>query len=162
MYSIDAVLQELDKLHISYRLCRHPAVFTMEEMNKLDLHKQGCIVKNLFLRNANGKQHFLVVIKEDKKADLKDLRTQLGCTPLSFASEERLEKYLHLTKGSVTPLGILSDESREVCVVFDRDLEGEKNVGVHPCDNRATVFLSFADLKKLMETHGNETRFVEL
>ena len=28
-------------------------------------------------------------------------------------------------------------------------------IGVHPNDNTATVFLSFADLRQIIENHGN-------
>ncbi|PBG31211.1 hypothetical protein BGU85_26930, partial [Clostridioides difficile] len=42
------------------------------------------------LRDAKGKEHFLVVLGKDKKADLKDIRQQIDSKPLSFASEERL------------------------------------------------------------------------
>jgi len=155
------VLEQLQRLDIPYRLFEHPAVFTIEEMDQLGLQAQGTIVKNLFLRNANGKQHYLVVLREDKRADLKQLREQLGCTPLSFASEERLQTYLGLSKGAVTPLGIVNDSSRTVCVAIDRDLAEEESLGVHPGDNRATVFLSFADLQRLIQSHGNQIRFVD-
>lgn len=78
------------------------------------------MVKNLFLRDAKGKRHFLVVLDKDKRADLKALQEQLSCSKLSFASEERLKKHLGLSRGSVTPLGILNDAQGMVELVFDR------------------------------------------
>lgn len=79
------------------------------------------------------------------------LHTLLGTSKLSFASEDRLMRYLGLTKGAVTPLGILNDHDHAVEVVLDRDLEKHPRLGVHPCVNTATVWLAFSDLRRLIE-----------
>ena len=164
MTSREKALAALDGLHIPYRLVEHPAVYTIEEMQALGWpdEQMRCVCKNLFLRNANGKQHFLVVLREDKRADLKALRKELDSTALSFASEERLYKYLGLTKGSVTPLGVLNDDTCTVTVAFDGDLVDAPCLGVHPNDNTASVFLSYQDLKSVIEQHGNEIITVNL
>jgi Ala-tRNA(Pro) deacylase len=101
------------------------------------------------------------VLRKDKKADLKELQAQLGTSRLGFASEERLQKYLNLTKGAVTPLGVLNDETRTIEVIFDRDLDGQACLGVHPNDNTATVWLSFESLVKFVADHGNTFRFAD-
>lgn len=164
MTNREKALSALDAQHISYRLVEHPAVYTIKEMQALGWPEEQmrCVCKNLFLRNANGKQHFLVVLREDKRADLKALRSELGSTALSFASEERLMNCLGLTKGAVTPLGILNDDAFAVTVAFDRDLVGAPCLGVHPCDNTASVFLSYEDLKAVIERHGNRLLTVNI
>lgn len=154
--------QRLDELNIEYEMIQHSAAFTIEDLETLEIKNKGDIVKNLFLRDANGKRHFLVVVENTKKVDLKKLRRQLECTALSFASEERLEKCLQLTKGSVSPLGIINDANCAVEVVFDKDLVAKEKIGVHPNDNTATVMLSFEDLKKVIEHNGNKIYFVEI
>lgn len=156
------VIEKLDELKIAYELMHHKAVYTIEEMDEAVPVNNESIVKNLFLRDEKGRTHFLVVLSKYKKADLKSIRSQLGCSALSFASEERLFQHLGLTKGAVTPLGILNDEVRAVIVVFDKDLVDKEKVGIHPNDNTATVFLSYADLKRVIEQHGNEICFVEI
>ena len=83
-------------------------------------------------------------------------------TKLSFASAERLVKYLNVEQGCVSPFGVLNDEERNVTVVFDSVLQGENMVGVHPNDNTATIWLSFADLYHLIKEHGNEINVVVL
>lgn len=110
----EKVLKKLDELNIHYKLIDHPAVYTIDTMDELHLNKNGHIVKNLFLKNSNGKKHYLVVLKGDKKADLKSIKSQINSTALSFASEERLEKHLGLSKGAVTPLGIINDDEHLV------------------------------------------------
>ncbi len=158
----EQVFKVLNALNIDYQLINHPAAFTVEDMDKMDMNRYGDGCKNLFLRDDKGKRHFLVVLHKDKNADLKSIQEQLGCTRLGFASEERLFKYLHLRKGEVTPLGIINDADASVEVVVDKDLVGKNKLGVHPNDNTATVWLSFDALKKIIEQNGNKIHFVTI
>ena len=103
-----------------------------------------------------------MVLDKDKRADLRTLQEQLGCTKLSFASEERLEKYLSLSKGAVTPLGILNDSQGAVELVFDRDLAGRQRLGVHPNENTATLWISFENLKKVADATNHPIQYVTL
>lgn len=150
----------LEERGIPFRWVDHPAVYTIEEMEALGLEDMQEIAKNLFLRDAKGKRHFLVVIRADKRADLKQLGELIGAGRLSFASEERLEKYLHLKKGAVTPLGILNDADRAVEVFFDEDFLQRDVIGVHPNDNTASVYLAPQDLLEIIRTHGNVLQVV--
>lgn len=156
------VYEKLDELGIEYCLTHHEAVYTIEEMDNLGISKEGDVVKNLFLRDAKGKRHFLVVLDKDKKADLEGIREQLDSTALSFASEERLNKYLKLTKGAVSPLGVLNDLDCMVEVYFDKDLIGKEKLGVHPNDNTATLWVSYHNLKKIIEATGHKIEYIEV
>ena len=149
----------LDQKGIPYERMDHEAVFTMEAMDQAGITKKGCVCKNLFLRNANGKQHYLVTAPEHKRVDMKQLAQEIGSSRLSFASPERLEKYLKIQQGSVSPLCILNDESKSVIFVADEDLREEKEIGVHPNDNTATLWRSFGDLAGLIQEHGNQVLF---
>jgi Ala-tRNA(Pro) deacylase len=71
-------------------------------------------------------------------------------------------KYLKLTKGSVTPLGIINDEEKAVEVVFDSSLVDRDQIGVHPNDNTATVMLSYQDLYKIIKAHNNQIHIIDL
>ncbi len=144
------VYDALDKLNIKYEAVEHEPVYTMEDMDRLGLSKKGTLCKNLFLRDAKGKRHFLVTADENTKVDLKDLGRKLGAGNLSFASEERLEKYLGLKQGSVTPFGLMNDTSHAVEFFIDKSLSRCKSLGIHPLENTATVFLSFKDLDKFL------------
>lgn len=162
MSAQEKVFEKLNELNIKYEVMNHPAVFTIEEMDALNITNQGDVCKNLFLRDEKGKRHFLVVLDKDKKADLKSIQKQLGSTRLSFASAERLDKYLKLQKGEVTPLGVINDEECAVEVVFDNDLVGKTKLGVHPNDNTATVWISFEDLKKVIDQNGNKIKYLTI
>ncbi len=140
----------------------HPPVYTIEDMEELKITEHGEVCKNLFLRDAKGKRHFLVVLGKDKQADIKSIQAQLGCTRLSFASKERLQKYLQLQKGAVTPLGVINDPEAAVEIVLDSSLEGKEQLGFHPNDNTATIWISYGDLIKFIRMNGNNIYNIEI
>ena len=80
------IYDELKKMNIKYEVVEHEPVYTMEDMDRLGLPEKGILCKNLFLRDAKGKRHFLVTCDEKKKVDLKSLARQVGVNALSFAS----------------------------------------------------------------------------
>lgn len=155
-------LAQLDKLSIPYEMEEHPAAATIEELDRLGLKYPDYIAKNLFVRDQKGKRHFLITICGHKHADLRALGERLGSGKLSFCSAERLQKYLGLVQGEVSPLGVVNDSNAMVEVVFDKVLEKQPVVGVHPCDNTATVYLKFSDLHKYVWQNGNEILMVEV
>jgi Ala-tRNA(Pro) deacylase len=157
-----AVYDKLDSMGITYEACEHEAVFTIEDVDKAGAFDKGMGCKNLFLRDGGGKRHFLLVAEEHTEVDLKDVRAQLGCSRLSFGSEERLWNCLKLTPGSVSPFGVINDTECKVEVVFDKQLVGQKLLGFHPNDNTATVWISFDDVKRVVEDNGNDVYYVEL
>ena len=159
---MEEILQRLKELGIQYELIEHKAVFNMEEMDALgkDFFKGATICKNLFLRDQKGKRHFLVTMKEEKQANLAEIAKSCLATKLSFASEERLKKYLNLTPGAVTPLAIINDEQKAVEVILDKDLFKEEKIGVHPGVNTATVIISPADLEKYIKVNGNKLKMM--
>lgn len=155
-------LQKLEEMNVPYKIINHKAAYHVGDLDGIEFEHKDDVVKNLFLRDAKGKRHFLVVLEKNKKADLKSIRQQLDCSALSFASERRLDKYLKLTKGSVSPLGIINDTQSDVEVVFDKDLVDKDVLGVHPNDNTATILISFKDLEKIIRANGNKIYYVEI
>lgn len=139
----------LDKLEIKYELLEHEAVYTVDEAKELDNMLEGIGCKNLFLTNKKGK-YFLVMIYEDKRANIKEIESLVDCKHLSFGKEEDLKEVLGLEAGSCTPLGIVNDKENKVVLVFDKDLV-DKKVLCHPNKNTATLSLEFSDLIKFIE-----------
>ena len=156
------VLNKLDELQIKYQLIKHIPIYTIEEANNLDIENKEYIVKNLFLRDDKKRNYYLVVIKSHKKVNLNDLMLKINSRRLSFASSDDLNKYLNLKKGSVTPLGILNDKNKVVTIIIDEDILKDNLIGVHPNDNRATIFIKTKDLIKLIELHGNLIKYVKV
>ncbi len=158
----NAVCQYLDSLKITYERHDHAPIFTMEEIHEADLDPNGYIAKNLFLRDGAGKRHMLVTIADGKNADLKVLRSIFQSSRLSFGSEERLFDRLKLTKGSVSPMGLMNDPEKTVEFYFDKDLLKNPLIGIHPNHNSATLFLSPEDLIKAIESTGHEIVYIEI
>lgn len=155
---IVALLQEKG---VSFELAEHPPVYTIDEMLALSLPHPKDIAKNLFLRDDKKQNYYLIVLREDKKADLKKIRSVLSARPLRFASEEDLEAYLGVTTGAVTPFGLLNDIEHKVKACVDKDLK-RGLVGVHPNENTATVYLQAKALVELLQEQGADIDFESL
>ena len=158
----EKVLSFLGQAQIPFEVSSHAAVYTMDEMETLGLDRLGPIPKNLFVRDGKGRQHFLVTAAKDTAIDLKKLGELLGVKKLSFASAERLETYLGVTAGCVSPFGVLNDAENAVTVVFDSKLVGLPKLGVHPNVHDATVWLCFEDLCKAIRLAGNQVQILDL
>lgn len=144
----------LDSYHIVYEPYEHDAAYTIEDLDEMNIPHKEWIVKNLFLRDDKKRNYYLVTIPGYKTIDLKKLSEKIPSRKLSFTNEDSLFELLALKKGHVTPFGILNNTQKNVIVVFDKVLQGQK-IGIHPMENTATVFLDFENVVKLIEEHGN-------
>ncbi len=162
MNSRENIFEKLHELRIPFELVEHAPAFTMDEYNALGFNPNDEICKNLFLRDYKGTRHMLVVLKGSKHADLQLIRGEVDSSKLSFASDARLARFLDVKKGSVSPLGLLNDAAGVVEVYFDEDLKDAPRLGFHPNDNTATVFLSFSDVQKYIESTGHTVRFLKV
>lgn len=160
-YGMDEVLGMLRSKGIAFEETRHPPVYTVDDMLALDMPHPDRIAKNLFLRDDKKRNYYLVVSREDRKVDLKALREVLGSRPLSMASEADLWEFLKLTKGSVTPFGVLNDDDGRVEVTIDSFFEGGV-MGIHPNDNTCTVWIGSGDLVSVISDRAKSVRFAEL
>ena len=157
-------LAQLDARGIHYRVIYHSPVYTIEEMEQLELNQYGEIAKNLFLRNANGKTHYVVSMLKDKHPDIQaDIRGQLGCSRLSFAPPEYMEKYLNCTPGSASVLGLVFDTECNVRLIIDRDLLNESVIGCHPCINTSSLAINREKIiEKIIPATNHTPTYVEL
>lgn len=159
----EKVLEKLKELNIEFKEITHAPVYTIEEMNALGNIFEGAkICKNLFVRDQKGKRHFLIIVPEEKRVPLSEISAKIGSTKLSFASEERLMKYLKLTPGAVTPLAVINDEKAEVEVILDEELKSKEFLGVHPCVNTATILIKPEGLEKFIRKNNNKFKYIEI
>ena len=138
----------LKELNIEYEEVSHEKVMTVEEAMNLENMIDGIGSKNLFL--TDKKNYYLVILEENKRANIKELANILECKKLSFASSERLNEVLDLEEGSVTPFGIINDKDNKVVLVIDKDLIGKKLL-FHPNTNTKTMSVTYDDLIKFIE-----------
>lgn len=153
--------QYLKEHNVNYQVTEHKAVFNMEELDAVSLPYPEWDAKNLFVRDDKKRNYYLITVKGDKRVDLKEFRKKHGLRALSFASAEDLLEIMKLTPGSVTPLGLLNDDTGKVHCYLDVQFENNM-IGVHPNDNTATVWLKTEDLITLLREHGNEVELAEI
>lgn len=154
------VYQYLESEGINYQVVEHQAVYTIDEMAQANIEGFEYVVKNLFVRDDKKQHYYLIVVQKDKTVNMKDLRFKINSRRLSFASQDDLYKYLQLSQGEVTPLGILNDESRSVEVILDQDIP--TTIGIHPLTNTKTVYMKTRDLIEIIKNHGNHISIVSI
>ncbi|HEX7542682.1 MAG TPA: prolyl-tRNA synthetase associated domain-containing protein [Patescibacteria group bacterium] len=159
---MENVYQTLDLLGIKYKKFEHPMMHTVEDADKLDFKIPGGVNKCLFLRNKKGDKHYLVLIKGTKRLDLKNLEKLLNEARLSFASPERLMKYLRITPGSVSPFGLINDLDKVVVFIVDNELLAHEQIALHPNINTQTLVLKTEDFRKFLAATKNKILFPDL
>ena len=153
----------LDSLGIEYRRVDHEHADTIEACEQVEGLLECKICKNLFLTNRQQTDFYLLIIPGEKPFKTKLLSKQIGSARLSFASAEHMEKYLDITPGSVSILGLMNDKGGAVRLLVDRDLLKEEYFGCHPCINTSSLRLKTADvLEKLLPAMGHQPTFVNL
>lgn len=143
-----AVYELLFSLGISFKRIDHEAVATIEACRGMDEILGIHMCKNLFLCNTQKTMFYLLMMPGEKKFKTKELSKQLGCARLSFAPEEYMEKYLHISPGAVSVMGLMNDEERHVRLLIDEDVLKEEYLGCHPCVNTASLRLRTEDVVK--------------
>lgn len=156
-------LSLLDTWGIPYEGLTHEPAFTIELCKEIE-NQLGCkIAKNLFLCNAQKTAFYLVIMPGDKVFKTKFLSKQINSSRLSFADAEHMEKYLGVTPGSVSVLGLMNDKEKAVKFVIDKDLLDDEYIGFHPCLNTSTLKLKFSDILDTFLPHlGVTPLYVDL
>jgi Ala-tRNA(Pro) deacylase len=147
---------------IPYERYDHEAVFTCEQADLLSIPPDAAKTKNLFLRDRKGRRHFLVTVGAEKSVDIKAMECLLSAKGLSFASEERLMRYLNLTPGSVTILAALNDHDSRVEVIVDEDLWQCETMQCHPLVNTSTLIMAVDDIRRFLALTGHKARVLRI
>lgn len=146
---------------VDFQRFEHNAVFTIEQANQLDIEIPGLATKNLFLRDAKGRRHWLWVGAEQDELDLKSLSEQLLVKRLSLASAERLTKYLESEPGRVSLLDMFRARTGEVTLLVTQTVWNSLTLHCHPFENTATLAVNTQQLKPLLHTLDNEVVVLE-
>ena len=132
----------LDKLGVQYQRIDHEAAMTMEACEEID-HALG---DNTTICNRQETDFYLLLMPGDKPFKTKDLSAQIHSARLSFAKPEYMEKYLDITPGSVSVLGLMNDSEKKVQLLIDEDVMKEPYFGCHPCINTSSLKFTTEDL----------------
>ena len=153
----------LDALGISYQRIDHEAAMTMEACEEIDKTLEATICKNLLLCNRQETQFYLLMLPGDKVFKTKDLSAQIESSRLSFAKAEYMEKYLDITPGSLSVLGLMNDKDKIVRLLIDKDVLAGEYIGCHPCINTSSLRFRTKDLlEKIIPAMEHEMTVVKL
>ena len=159
----------LDSLGVNYQRIDHEPAMTMEACEEIDRtlsegeENSVSICKNLFLCNRQETEFYLLLIPGDKPFKTKYLSAQIGSSRLSFAKPEYMEKYLDITPGSVSVLGLMNDHEKKVRLLIDEDVLKDEYFGCHPCINTSSLKIRMEDLtEKIIPAMGHEPTTVRL
>lgn len=168
----DIVLHYLGEHNISFSCYSHPEGKTIEEAKRWWKDDGSIHCKNIFLRNHKGNQHYLVCFHCDHNLDIHDLEQRLKAAlmaqglnspgKLSFASAERMMKYLGLEPGSVSPFGLINDSENHVHLFLDENLQQATSLSFHPNDCRGTVVIPKEEFDKYLNEVGNTYEYMAL
>lgn len=139
----------LDKLDIKYDEIVHKNVYTIKEAEVLKDRIDGVGVKNIFLTNKRG-GYFLVLIKDNKRLDIKMLESIFNTGHLSFCSDIELKDILGIESGSVSVFNIINDKLNRVNIFIDRELI-DKRVLFHPNINTRTISINYNDVIRVID-----------
>ena len=140
----------------------HPPVFTCEEEAQHVPGSGAARTKNLFLRDRKPRRHILLVTTCEKTVNIAAFAAQVQADRLSFASADRLMRYLGVEPGSVTVLGLVNDADHAVEVYVDRDVWDAAHIHAHPLRNDATLVLSHGALERFLAATGHDARPIAL
>ena len=153
----------LDSIGVPFVRVDHEAVMTIEACKGIDEALGITINKNLFLCNRQKTAYYLLLLPGGKALKTKELSAQIPTTRLSFASGEDMEKYLNVTPGSATVMGLLFDPEKKVQLLIDEEIFEEEYMGCHPCINTSSIRFTTKDfLEKIVKALGHDYIVVKL
>lgn len=159
----------LDSLGVKYQRVDHEAAMTMEACEEIDrtlsegVDSGVAICKNLFLCNRQETDFYLLLMPGNKPFKTKYLSAQIGSSRLSFAKPEYMERYLDITPGSVSVMGLMNDKDNKVRLLIDEDVLQQEYFACHPCINTSSLRFRTADLvEKVIPAFDHEPVIVIL
>lgn len=158
----DDLLLLLDRNGLSYEIVEHEPVFTIEDALAATPEIAGIKTKNVFLRDAKGTRHFLVIVPHDVRLDLPALARTLDASKLSMGSADRLRRHLGVTPGAVSVFALVNDRDRTVELVFDQRVWQADKVQAHPLRNTATVAMARPGLEAFLALTGHSPRVIRV
>lgn len=158
-----AVYELLERLAISYQRLDHEVTPSIESCREVDQILGIDICKNLFLCNQQKTQFYLLLMPGTKKFVTKEVSRQIGSARLSFAKENFMKEFLHITPGSVSILGLMNDKENKVRLLIDKEVADSEYIGCHPCINTSSLKIRTKDiLEKFLPYIMHDYTIVEL
>lgn len=158
----DGLLLLLDRNGLTYEIVEHEPVLTIEDALAATPEIGGIKTKNVFLRDAKGTRHFLVIVPHDVRLDLPALARTLDASKLSMGSSDRLLRCLGVSPGAVSVFALVNDRDRAVELAFDQRVWQADKVQAHPLRNTATVAIKHPGLEAFLALTGHVPRVIRI
>ena len=153
----NAIVSLLKELSITAPTYQHDAALTVEDQAAIVVGLDGCLTKNLFLRDKKYGL-FLVTAKSDREVNMKTVGNLLSLSGsnLRFGDEELLQEKLKVPRGSVSPFALLNDTAKEVTFCIDKELLDQPLINIHPLRCDRTTSIAPKDLLAFLEHVGHK------
>ncbi|KAH8741197.1 hypothetical protein FG386_000104 [Cryptosporidium ryanae] len=155
------VIDKLNNLSIDYLKFDHDEVPDMESLlNALKEESKKFnteFAKNLLIKPKNSDNLYLIMAHHQTDTKMKNMGDILGinANKLRLAEEDLMKDLLSVKKGSLSPLSLISEKSKNIMIYFDEKLKN-KNVFVHPLTNKESFSIKIDDVVKYVESCGKK------
>jgi Ala-tRNA(Pro) deacylase len=140
------VIKFLKKSKVKYKVSKHKAAFTAQEM-AAEVHEPGQYVAKPVVVKADG-EYVMCVLPACYNIDLKALKSQLKVKTVKLAKEKEIGKLFgDCELGAEPPFGNLYD----LPTIMDKSLEGDDHIMFQGGTHEKAVRMSMDDYRKLVE-----------
>ncbi len=153
----------LDRLKISYERVDNDSISSMEDCKEISDVLGVEIRKSVFLCNQKKTVFYLLVMPADKQFNTSAFCKKLECSRVSFGSGELMQKYLGVTPGSATIMGLLNDKDNAVKLIIDKEVADAEWFGCNPGINTSHIKIKAKQLfEDLLPYIKHEAKIIEL
>ena len=114
-----AVKEKLKELDIYFELVEHEPALTTEQADSFIEGIDGVRTKTMFLTNKKKTAYYLLIMDDKKMLDMDLFKDLVGANRIRMASSDSLFEKMKLPPGTVSPFGLLNNESKDIEVFFE-------------------------------------------
>jgi len=140
------VIEFLDKSKVKYKVTKHKAAFTAQQM-AAEVHEPGKYVAKPVIVKVDG-DYVMCVLPACYNADLKALKKQLKAKSVELAKEKELGKLFgDCELGAEPPFGNLYG----LPTIMDKTLEEDDHIMFQSGSHDKAIRMSMSDYRRLVE-----------
>lgn len=154
----DTIIAKLEELKIAYCKLEHEPIYTVDAGLEI-AESLGVLPCKCLLLCTRKKEYYMILLSGNKHLSFKELAIQIGCSHLSFASEEELRELLHTRPGAVSPLGLLFDTDNRIKLLVDKEIAESEHLVCHPNDNAYSLRIKTSDILRIYLSAVNHSQY---
>jgi Ala-tRNA(Pro) deacylase len=158
----DIVYQTLESLQITYKYYESPKDFSSEDDGSFWQRIGATRCKNLFLRNHKGNRHFMLIAPYYTDISITTLEQHFKKGKISFASPERMKRWLGMSPGAVSVFSLFNDTTNHVEVFVEESIALCTQLTFLPNTKNAIIAISLQDFEILLNKSNNAWSYFNL